>query len=264
LYEALAPRPLYTLLLRACCKIPRIAKARTPESKQTGTKTAKKPAGTPGRTKVPPTIQVVVNAAMRTRYEKHLADFKRAQGAELVQWDAAYESLDTILSAEPPLYLAGGFKTAKAFIAAVLPGVTLETVRASARVARHFDPDAEKKHGVAKLALLLDYLEAKNGGVLPDVRIDPDRTKVAYKGGSVLFQTLSYDALRDAVRAAKGRQPASAKELPEVGALRAVFAKAGLGNVTLALREARWSFGRIETRQFKDLSAALARAAKKG
>lgn len=203
-----------------------------------------------------------MNAAMRARYERLLAEFKRAQGAELVQWDAAYEAIDAILSAEPPLYLAGGFKSAKDFAAAVLPGITLETVRDNARVARYFDPDAEKKHGVARLALLLDYLEAKNGGALPELRVDPERTKVLQKKVAVPFPSLSYDELRDVVRATKGRPDRPTKEPAEVQALRGDFSKHGLGNVSLTLRDGRWTFGRIEARQFKDLGAALTRAAK--
>ncbi len=236
------------------------------------TKTAAQPtpARTPAKTsragspKAPPKVAVVVNAAMRSRYERLLAEFKRAQGAELVQWDAAYEAIDAILSAEPPLYLAGGFKSAKAFADAVLPGISLDTIRDNARVARYFDPDAEKKHGVARLALLLDYLEAKNGGALPAMRVDPERTKVLQKKVAVPFASLSYDALRDVVRAAKGRSPRAAKEPAEVRALRGDFSKRGLGNVSLSLRDGRWTFGRIEARQFKDLGAALTRAAKAG
>jgi hypothetical protein len=98
-----------------------------------------------GSPKTPPKVSVVVSAAMRGRYERLLAAFKRAQGAELVQWDAAYEAIDAILSAEPPLYLAGGFKSARAFADAVLPGITLDTIRDNARVARYFDPPTRRR-----------------------------------------------------------------------------------------------------------------------
>jgi hypothetical protein len=80
----------------------------------------------------------------------------------------------------------------------------------------------------------------------------------------VPFASLSYDALRDVVRAAKGRPARDAKEPAAVRALRADFSTHGLGNVSLTLRDGRWTFGRIEARQFKDLGAALTRAAKSG
>lgn len=232
---------------------------RTATKRSTTTATARRGVG---KVKVPPRVAVVVNEAMRARYEKHLADFKRAQAAEIARWDEAYEALGEILDGKPPLYLAGGYRSAKAFVAAVLPGTKLETVRAGVRVARHFDPDAEKKHGVTRLALLLDYLAAQNGGELPAGRVDPDRAKVVTKSGTKPFATMSFDELRDAVRAAKGARARRASDDPEVRALRAVFAKHGLGNVSVVLREGRWTFGRVEGRQFGDLATAFSKAAR--
>lgn len=207
-------------------------------------------------------MKPVVNEAMRERYTKHLEAFQRARGAELAQWDAAYESLGEILSGDPPLYLAGGFKTAQTFVDTVLPGMKLETVRDYVRVAQHFAPEDEKKHGVTKLVALLDYLDAKNGGKLPQTGINPDRTRVRHGDETVPFASLSVDAMRDAARAAKGKGAKSRREEPEVVALRAMFAKHGLGNVSLSLSGDRWTVGRIETRQFKDLGAAFLKAAK--
>lgn len=219
------------------------------------------PKTTAVRRRAPPVVAPIVNDAMKARYERHLDAFKRAHGAELAQWDAAYESLGAILDGDAPLYLAGGFKSAQAFVDAVLPGMKLETVRGYVRVARHFDPDDEKKHGVTRLALLLDYLEAKQGA-LPEAGINPDRTRVAQGAERVPFASLSSDAMRDVVREAKGDGAKARKEKPEVRTLRAVFAKHGLGNVGVSLSGDRWTFGRVEARQFKDLAAALARAAK--
>lgn len=219
---------------------------------------AKKPAA---RT-APPKPAVIVNEALKKRYATHLAEFQSARGDELSGWDSAYEALDAILSAEPPLYLAGGFKTAKAFLASVLPGVAPSTVRESIRVARHFDPQDQKKHGVSRLALLLDYLEAQSTAPLPRVRINPDTTQIQRAPKHrVPFASLSYDELREVVRGTKRRRATT--DSPEVRALREVFSKNGLGNVGIQRREARWSFGRIEDRQLPDLAAALAAYAKR-
>lgn len=231
-------------------------------TKRSTPKPAPRKAIAPSRRKVPKPVTPVVNEAMRTRYASHLAAFKRAHGAEVAQWDAAYESLAPILQSDPPLYLAGGFKSARAFVAAELPGMDLDTVRDYVRVATHFEPDDEKKHGVTKLALLLDYLEVINGGALPKARINPDRTKVTVGDDSARFAEMTFDAMRDAVRRAKGASGARRKEKPEVRAMRALFGKHGLGNVTVAHAGDRWSLGRIEARQFKDLAAALTRAAR--
>jgi hypothetical protein len=41
-----------------------------------------------------------------------------------------------------------------------------------------------------------------------------------------------------------------------------VFSKHGLGNASVSLSADRWTFGRVERRQFKDLAAALLKAEK--
>lgn len=245
---------------------PTITRMATPKKpapkKRTPPKRAARKAIAPSRRKVPKPVTPVVNDAMRTQYANHLAAFKRAHGAEIAQWDAAYESLAPILQSDPPLYLAGGFKSARAFVAAELPGVDLDTVRDYVRVATHFDPDDEKKHGVTKLALLLDYLEVINGGALPKARINPDRTKVTVGNDSTLFAEMTFDTMRDAVRRAKGAKGARRVEKPEVRAMRALLDRQGLGNLSVVFANDRWTLGRIEARQFKDLATALTRAAR--
>ena len=218
----------------------------------------------PKRTTSPrvPAAKPLVSAAMKARFAKHLAAFRAAHGDQLAKWDAAYESLGAILDAEPPLYLAGGYKTAQGFVDAVLPGMKLETVRDYVRVARHFGPDDEKKHGVTRLALLLDYLEARHDGALPTAALNPERIRVTLARKDHPFSTLTSDQMRDAAREAKGRAAKPPKEALDVLALRAAFSRSGLANVALSRSGERWSFGRVEARQFKDLAAALLRAAK--
>lgn len=200
---------------------------------------------------------MVVNEAMRRRYQVLLKDFRDAHGAELVRWDAAYEALDSMLRGDAPLYLAGGFKSARAFLASVLPGVALSTVRDGVRVARHFNADDEKRYGVRKLALLLDYLEAESGAELPRVRIDPATTKVDVADGRTAFASLTFDEMRDVARRKRGAKARSGTDTPAVLALRATFGGGGLGNVAVQCRGGRWSLGRIEERQFADLGEAL-------
>src|SRR5207249_4577746 len=101
--------------------------------------------------------------ALKARYQAELDRFQQARTGEMAGWDEMYEALDAILYSDPPLYLAASFKSARAFLSANLPGVTEDTARGNIRVARSFDPEDEQKHGVSKLLLLLDYLEATGG-----------------------------------------------------------------------------------------------------
>jgi len=233
----------------------RASTARATATRATATSTS--------RAKTPRVPAVLVNKAMLARYDALLRAFREAQGTELGGWDAAYEALDSLLHSEPPLFIAGGYKTAKAFLAAVLPGVALSTVREGVRVARHFNAEDEKAYGVRKLALLIDYLEAESGTELPRVRIDLAKTKVDVGGRRVLFTSLTFDEMRDVVRKKKSAKGRAGTDLPEVRALRRVFGGSGLGNVAVQCRGERWSLGRIEERQFADLGAALTGYAKK-
>ncbi len=136
-------------------------------------------------------------------------------------------------------------------------------LRDSVRVARHFNTEHEKKHGVRKLALLIDYLEAESGAELPRASVDPARTKVDVGNKRVPFATLTFDEMRDVVLQKKRGKEKTTKGAPGVRALRESFGGHGLGNVAVQYRGERWSLGRIEERQFADLGAALTAHAKK-
>src|SRR5262245_59858414 len=79
----------------------------------------------------------IIDANLKARYQAELERFRQARSGEMASWDETYESLDAILYSDPPLYLAGGFKTARGFLAEYLPGVAEATVRDYIRVARH-------------------------------------------------------------------------------------------------------------------------------
>ena len=151
-------------------------------------------------------------------------------------WDAKWEAVDRVLTHDPPLYLAGGFKTAKAFCSKHLPGVHLQTVRDHTRVARHFTAAHEAAHGVTALAAPLDYLEAV-AGELPRVAIDPARTRVVVRRGraneTVLFPTLTTDEMRAAARAKRPRRKVTAKPAdPVTASIAAALTKARLPALT--------------------------------
>jgi hypothetical protein len=181
-------------------------------------------------------------------------------------WDEMYEALDAILYSDPPLYLAASLKTARAFLADYLPGVTELTARNNIRVARSFDPADEQKHGISKLSLLLDYLEATGSGKLePGIKINPDRTTVVVPRGKttrkVLFPELTYDDLRAAVRAAKSRKPPAthSSDQPEVKMIREALRKARLSSVAVKMRSKKLDFTGVAVDEVANLGRALAK-----
>ncbi len=200
---------------------------------------------------------------LKARYDAELARFEEARRGEMTGWDEMYEALDAILYSDPPLYLAESLKSARAFLAKHLPGVSEDTARNNIRVARSFDPEDEEKHGISKLGLMLDYLEATGVARLePGVKINPDRSVVRVRRGKathkVAFKDLSYDELRAAVRAVRaGRPSPHAGDPPEVKTIRAALRTVHLGGVGVRLRAGKIDFSGVSIDGLPALAKAL-------
>jgi hypothetical protein len=221
-------------------------------------KTAAKRAVKPGKA-----VNPLADPALKARYQQELERFQNAQTGEMAGWDEMYEALDAILYSDPPLYLAASLKTARAFLAEHLPGVSEPTARGNIRVARSFDPADEQKYGISKLSLLLDYLEASGSGQLePGIKINPDRTTIVIPHGKgtrkVLFPALSYDDLRAAVRSAKSAKPSSrTSDPPEVKTIREELRKAHLTSVAVRMRGKKLDFTGVGVGEIASLGRAL-------
>lgn len=212
----------------------------------------------------PLTPDEIVDQTLKREYERAMKALEAASEAETEQWDAKWEAVGVILDHDPPLYLAGGFRDLKGFARKHLQGAAPETIRTSVRVAKHFDPAAEKLHGTARLALLLDYLEAGDGK-LPAVAIDPARTRVRVRRGRafepVRFPQLTFDELRAAVRHAKGgSKGARAADPAPLAAVRQQLSEGGFAGVTLRGTAARYDVLGIGYDDSAALHRALAKA----
>jgi len=205
-----------------------------------------------------------VDKKLKARWEQEFTRFTQAKGAETEGWDELYEALDAILNHDPPLYRAGGYKSARAFLKDHMKGQDIRTVQANIRVAKHFDPKDERAHGTAKLALLLDYLEASTGSSELPAKLDPSQVRVEVKDGKstrkARFPELSYDELRAAVRAAKGRRGQPVKtDSPAVRAIRKTLREGGWETVGVRGRGTRVDLTGIEVGQLPAIGKALAR-----
>jgi hypothetical protein len=206
----------------------------------------------------------LADPVLKARYQDELKRFQQAQSGEMSGWDEMYEALDSILYSDPSLYLAGSYKSARAFLAEHLPGMKEQTARNNIRVARAFDPADEQKHGVSKLGLLLDYLEATGTSLEPGIKINPDRSKVrvprAKSTRTELFRDVSYDDLRAAVRAAKGsRAPAHNTDPAPVKAIRMGLRKAHFGSVGVRLSGGKIALTGVPLAELASFGRALAK-----
>jgi hypothetical protein len=208
---------------------------------------------------------VAVDEGLKARWKEALARYVRARTEETEGWDARYEALGEILDSDPPYFLAGGYKTAAAFLKAEVPDQDERTVRMYIRVARYFDPEDESRFGVAKLDLLLRYMDAAGEIPLVPAKIDPAKRKVKVPNGKgtriVAFADCSAEDLRSAARVAAARKGKAAPSLPRsVKVVKEVLARAKLASVAVRVRGDRIDLTGIEWRNLASLGAALAAA----
>jgi len=208
----------------------------------------------------------IASPTFKRAWEKALESLARAQARETRDWDALYETLGSILDHDPPLYLAGGFKTAREFLAKRFSDEDERTVRTKVKVARYFTPEDEAKFRLSRLELLVEYKTALAKGKLPPAaKIDParERVRIPYgTGGSTRlapFAKCNVQLLRAAVRIAKtGHVSEPVDEAAPVLKLRAHLARHELSAVSVSLRGTKLTLAGIEVNRVAALGKALA------
>lgn len=207
-----------------------------------------------------PSADALIDRTLDRAWRRALNALEAARSGESERWDEKWEAVDAILSHDPPLYLAAGLKTERAFREKYLPGVAQSTMRDNALVARHFDADAERAYGTSTLALLLRYLRARHGAELPAVKIDPAKSKVRVRRGraveEVPFPRVTFDELRRAVR---GTAPRRSSDPPVVTAVRRALRAKALAEVAIRMRNGRIDLMGVEVPALPLLGAALTR-----
>ena len=195
-------------------------------------------------------------------WNEAIARFRAAFEGESTSWDARYEALDEILNADPPYYLAGGYATARAFLKAEVPNESERTVRQGIRVARHFDPEDERRYGITILDALLGYLEAEAGGPLGRAKINLDRQTIPVKDGSgttmIPFAEATRQQIQAAARAARGESARASSNVPPlVASLKKAMAAAGLSAIGVSMRGGKVTLSGIAPSWFGALAKVL-------
>jgi hypothetical protein len=112
----------------------------------------------------PPTgdISVPVDPSLKKAWdaESKKLEAYSSQGAR--SFDHLWETVARIVEHEPPLYVVGGYKNAKAFFLAVLHE-SERNARRNVRVAKHATPAEEQTYGVHLLDAAIGYVEASQG-----------------------------------------------------------------------------------------------------
>lgn len=203
-------------------------------------------------------------AAMRKEFASAKAQLKKLQAQGMVAFDAYWETVASLIEGERPLYLGGGYKTAKAFIDAELPGEDARSVRRNVLVARCFTPQDEARHGINFLEEVALFAQAQAGSAEPPRAIDLDRLRVPVRTKDGDHRTKpARDATILEVRAArKGAAKGTSRKRssPTETAVRAALAKStALRGVTVRFAEGKLSLGSIPVEGIDALLKALAK-----
>lgn len=200
-------------------------------------------------------------AALRRALEPHLKKLRalRSEGAR--GWDELWETVDTILSAEPPLW-RGLYASEAEFIRKELPGETPRSVKRNVLVARTFTPADEAALGTSVLEELALYLMEREGLKRPPPHVDLDRVVVLVPHGKETLRiparaadVQQIRAARRALKKAPSRKPASPAEKAIRTALRA---SKGLSGVAVRVAGGAVSLSNIPVSELRALGRALA------
>ncbi len=161
-------------------------------------------------------VVVKIDPLLMKQWNETVKRLARSKTAGAAAWDEYWEAFAGILDHRPPLYLAGGFATEAAFLAAYAPEGRSVACH-NMKVARVATPKDEEKYGTSKLLEAITFLEAKNGGPLK-APVDFGRIKIPVERDgqtrSVGLAEATGDAIREATRAVDKKATDSRKTSP--------------------------------------------------
>jgi len=235
----------------------RSARAKAARSKPSGSRAKPSRTGLLARTTE---IDLHIDRALKKRWVGALDRLKSARREGSSAFDELWETVAEIVEHDPPLYLAGGFATTKAFVAEHLKE-SERTARRLMRVAKFASPHEEARYGVSKLDAALSWLEAKAGKPRGQIPVDFARLRVPLdEGGTISFEEASVLQITAATRKLlRASQRSRTRRPPLVREIVAALGKP-LRGITVTLRGDKLSLGNIPTKELPALAKVLARA----
>jgi len=202
-----------------------------------------------------------VDPARKRRFERLIGEMRRASRKEAAGFDSYWEAVGEILDAE--LYVAGGYESAKAFVADEVKE-TLRTAQRNVRVAKYASPADEQRWGTTLLDAALAYVEAKAGGPIKGklpvrfeaMKIDPPGDSEKKK---LSLDEISVEELNAATRGrVRSKNKDRARSSPaEQAIVTAIKKHKGLGEVSVDVSDGMLRLGRVPLKALKELALAL-------
>jgi hypothetical protein len=214
---------------------------------------------TGGRTGI---VRVRIDRALKRKWEaarKVLRDTARGAASA---FDERWETVAEVLEHDPPLYLAGGYASAAAFLRAET-GDTIRTALRNVRVAKYASPAEEARYGVSKLDAVLSYLEARTGPLAGRLPVDFSRLRLVVRRADGTHRVRVDEATVEEIRAAaRALQRAARRSHPRaspiVKAVAAAFAKGELRQVRVQLVSGKLSFTAVPVKALAAFGRAVA------
>jgi hypothetical protein len=221
----------------------------------------------PSRTSLlarPVVVDLKVNQELRKRWQKALEVIKDAKREGAAAFDVLWETVAEIVDHDPPLYLAGGLATTKAFLSEHLEE-TERSARRWMRVAKFASPTEEARYGVSKLDAVIAYLEAKSGGPIKgSLPVAFDKLKIPVERDGKTLQVPLDEATVEQVHTAarklsRAAQKRPARTSPVLVAITRELSKGKLRGISAKISSGKLMLGAVPLDALTDLADALRR-----
>lgn len=209
----------------------------------------------------PAKIELTVDRELKRLWTAALRELREGGRDSASGFDRRYESLGRILEHAPPLYLAGGYATARDFLKAEMPGESERSVMRWVRVARFASPADEVRYTVSKLDAVIVYLEKLAGKPLHKLPVALEALRVPIARGAKKARASLADAsvaeIRAAARALDRDKRANVPK--EAKALAAALRAAKLPEVSVRVQSGKIWIGEVPLESVAALGKALAK-----
>ncbi len=193
-----------------------------------------------------------VSPKLRSLWAAHARTIAAAMKRDAQAFDERWEAAGAIVTHDPPLFFAGGFRNAEQFFRDVLREAPRTAFR-NIRVAKFASPKEEAQWGASKIDVGLSYLEAKSGkplgARLPEA-LGKLRIPLARKGktdGYVAFDEATVAQVAEATKRLLERDGRSKKKKAK-GHARVVLEEVLSAHDALASVEVREKDGLVSLR----------------
>ena len=201
------------------------------------------------------TIRVEVDAALKARWESSRAKITEAQRGGAEFFVALWKSVAEVNESSPPLYLAGGFVSAKAFVEKFIK-VPFRSASRNIQVVRAASRAEIEQYGITKLDAALGLVSERNAS------FDKLRLTVERKGKTsrVGLDEATVDEIRLAARNLRPKRKTPVKGPGATSLLLTqAMADGKLKGVTVRVARSGITFFGLQVEQLQSLVSILAR-----